>query len=57
MPIINNCIGDILVQIGYKRFESPGAIQFMEVNPLLVGISVEIESQDIVISQLKNCER
>ncbi|SKB66212.1 hypothetical protein SAMN06295926_105161 [Lysinibacillus sp. AC-3] len=40
-----------MVQIGYKRFKSPGAIQFMEVDPLLVGTSAEIESTDIVISQ------
>lgn len=57
MTIINNCSRDISVQIGYERFKSPDAIQFMEVDPLLVSTSVEIESVDIVISQLKKCER
>lgn len=57
MLIINNNntqlvfgVGD---QIGYKRFKSPNAIQFVEVVPLSVGTSIEIERLDIVISQFK----
>ncbi|MGE7676097.1 hypothetical protein ACQKMV_21390 [Lysinibacillus sp. NPDC094403] len=55
MPIknINNTqllfgVGDISVQIGYKRFTGPGAIQFVKVDPLPVDVSAEIETNEKV---------
>ncbi|MFT9819112.1 hypothetical protein [Lysinibacillus sp. NPDC056185] len=39
-------VGDISIQIGYKRFISPGAIQFVEVEPLSGGTSAEIETNE-----------
>jgi len=37
-------VGGISVQIGYKRFKSPDAIQFVEVESLAGGVSAEIET-------------
>lgn len=38
-------VRDISVQIGYKRFKSPDAIQFVEVESLPGGVSAEIETK------------
>ena len=55
MPIITNDntqlifgVGDISVQIGYERFKSPGIVQFVEVDPLPIGTTVEIGTNEKV---------
>ncbi|WP_342442917.1 hypothetical protein MHB65_07165 [Lysinibacillus sp. FSL K6-0075] len=55
MPIITNNntqllfgVGDISIQIGYKRFKSPGIVQFLEVDPLPVGTSLKIGTNEKV---------
>ncbi|MFF2796048.1 hypothetical protein [Lysinibacillus xylanilyticus] len=55
MPITTNDntqllfgVGDISIQIGYDRFKSPGIVQFVEVNPLPIGTTVEIGNNEKV---------
>lgn len=53
MPITTNDntqlifgVGDISIQIGYDRFKSPGIVQFVEVDPLPIGTTMEIDTNE-----------
>lgn len=55
MPITTNDntqlifgVGDISIQIGYDRFKSPGIVQFVEVDPLPINTTVEIDTDEKV---------
>lgn len=55
MPITTNDntqlifgVGDISIQIGYDKFKSPGIVQFVEVDPLPIGTTLEIGTNEIV---------
>ena len=55
MPITTNDntqlifgVGDISIQIGYDKFKSPGIVQFVEVDPLPIGTTVEIGTNENV---------
>lgn len=55
MPIIINDntqlifgVGDISIQIGYDKFKSPGIVQFVEVDPLPINTTIEINTDEKV---------
>ncbi|MFJ7407547.1 MULTISPECIES: hypothetical protein [unclassified Lysinibacillus] len=55
MPIITNNntqlifgVGDISIQTGYKRFKTPGIVQFLEVDSLPIGTKLEIGTNEKV---------
>lgn len=55
MPIITNNntqlifgVGDISIQTGYKRFKTPGIVQFIEVDSLPIGTNLEIGTNEKV---------
>lgn len=55
MPIITNNntqlifgVGDISIQTGYRRFKTPGIVQFIEVDSLPIGTKLEIGTNEKV---------
>lgn len=55
MPIITNNntqlvfgVGDISIQIGYKKFKSPGIVQFIEVDPKPIGTPLKLGTNEKV---------
>ncbi|MEA0563491.1 hypothetical protein [Lysinibacillus irui] len=55
MPIITNNntqllfgVGDISIQIGYKKLKSPGIVQFVEVDPKPIGTPIKLGTNEKV---------
>lgn len=55
VPIITNNntqlifgVGDISIQIGYKKLKSPGIVQFVEVDPFPIGTPIKLGTNEKV---------